>query len=332
MLIDRRGAAGVMAICGLVHPLALAGIVAVASASGVGGAAALIALAVLAGVALPPVSTCMRVVWARLAPPQERTAAYSLVYLVQELAILTGPLLLAAVIAAASASAALLVVAAVSGVGALGFAASVAGGGPLGESGGSPRARERFSVIRTRGIQLLLIVVALVGGVIGALDVAIPILATEHDAPAASGLLIAALSVGGIGGAAVYGSRQWRASPLRRLLVLLAMFTLLLIPLLAATGLVAVGALLLLAGLALNPSLTTFSLLVDQLVDGARAAEAFGWLSTAIAGGTGAGSAIAAAVAAGKHDAQPAFAVAVIAAAAALTSAWAARGVLARTR
>jgi hypothetical protein len=313
-----------MALCGIVHPLALAGIVAVSSSAGLGGGAALIVLAVLAGVALPPVSTCMRVVWARLAPLEERTAAYSLVYLVQELAILTGPLLLAAVIAAASASAALLVVAAVSGVGALGFAASV-GSESRGVAG-------RLGVIRVRSVQLLLIVMALVGMVIGALEVAVPTLATQHHAPAASGLLIAALSVGGIAGAAIYGARRWHATAVRRLLALLALLTALLAPLLAATRLVLVGVLLALAGMALNPSLTTFSLLVDEHVAGGRAAEAFGWLSTAIAGGTGAGSAIAAAVAAGKHDAQPAFAVAVIAACAALTSAWAARGVLARTR
>ncbi len=316
MLIDRRGSAGVMAICGIVHPLGLIGIVAVSQA------AALIALGIVAGIALPPVSTCMRVAWARLIAAENRTAAYSLVYLVQELAILTGPLLLAAVIAAASASAALVVVAVVSGIGTLGFAASVAGGG-AGHVHGA-----RFSVIRTRAVQLLLIVVALVGVVIGALEVGIPILATEHGAPAASGLLIAALSVGGIGGAAIYGSRQWRARPFPRLLALLAAFTAFLVPLIAATGLVLVGALLLFAGLALNPTLTTFSLLIDELVHAGRAAEAFGWLSTAIAGGTGAGSAIAAAIAAGHHDARPAFTVAVIAAAAALASAWAARKVL----
>ncbi len=316
MLIDRRGSAGVMAICGIVHPLGLIGIVAVSSAP------ALIALGIVAGIALPPVSTCMRVAWAQLIAAEDRTAAYSLVYLVQELAILTGPLLLAAVIAAASASAALVIVAAVSGIGTLGFAASVAGGAASHIHGA------RFSVIRTRAVQLLLIVVGLVGAVIGALEVAIPTLATEHGAPAASGLLIAAVSVGGIGGATIYGSRRWRATPFRRLLALLAVFTAFLVPLIVATGLVLVGVLLLLAGLALNPSLTTFSLLVDEHVTGTRAAEAFGWLSTAIAGGTGAGSATAAALASGKHDAQPAFAVAAAAAALALASAWAARGAL----
>jgi predicted MFS family arabinose efflux permease len=90
-------------------------------------------------------------------------------------------------------------------------------------------------------------------------------------------------------------------------------------------ALVAVGALLLLCGLALNPALTTISLLVDGHTPGPTAAEAFGWLSTGIAGGTGAASAIAGAVTQHGNTSRPAFLVAAIAAAAATATAAAAR-------
>ena len=70
--------------------------------------------------------------------------------------------------------------------------------------------------------------------------------------------------------------------------------------------------LLALAGVPLNPALATFSLLIDRYVPAGAAAETFGWLSTAIAGGTGAASALAAVVA-HRHDAPAAFAVAAIA-------------------
>jgi hypothetical protein len=83
-----------------------------------------------------------------------------------------------------------------------------------------------------------------------------------------------------------------------------------------APGLIVLGAVLALVGLPLNPSLTTISLLVDSHVSPASAAEAFGWLSTGIAGGTGLSSALAGAV---SHpgDPRPAFVVATIAAASA---------------
>lgn len=76
-LIDRRGASAPMALCGVIHPAALVGIVGLAQLKAPG--ISLIALGVLAGLALPPVSTCMRVLWGAVLPESERTAAYSLV-------------------------------------------------------------------------------------------------------------------------------------------------------------------------------------------------------------------------------------------------------------
>src|SRR6201995_948685 len=121
--IDRRGPRGLMVVTGVVHPAAVVAIVALSGAHAPG--AALIALGVIAGVSLPPVSTVERVAWGAASGDEDRTSAYSLVYLTQELAVLTGPLLLSVVIAASDASAALVTVAAVTCVGTLGFAASL---------------------------------------------------------------------------------------------------------------------------------------------------------------------------------------------------------------
>ena len=279
--IDRRGPRDVMALCGVTHALALGGIVGFSELHAPGGF--LVALGSLAGLALPPVSTSMRVEWANVVIGDDRTAAYSLVYLTQELAILTGPLILAGIIAAASASLALSAVAAIAAAGSVGFAASIRS--PGGHR--SPPVTPSGIVLRIRGMQLLLAVALLAGAVIGGLEVAAPTLATASGAPAAAGILIASLSVGGILGATIYGSRRWRARPSRRLLLLLALLTVALVLMIAAHSLLIVGALLLLAGIPLNPALTTFSLLVDQHVSPGGAGEAFGWLSTAIAGGTG---------------------------------------------
>lgn len=151
------------------------------------------------------------------------------------------------------------------------------------------------------------------GSGLGALEVAVPTLATAHRAPAAAGVLIALLSVGGIIGATIYGNRRWDARPAARLRWLLAFLTVALGLLLAVQGLWPAGALLLLVGIPLNPAITTFSLLVDQHVPTSAAGEAFGWLSSALAGGTGGASALAAALAQQQRDAQVAFAVAAIA-------------------
>jgi Major Facilitator Superfamily len=310
-LIDVRGPVGVMVACGVVHPAALIGIAGLASADVPG--ALLVGLGVLAGLALPPVSTSMRARWGELSDELERTAAYSLVYLVQEMSILAGPLILAALITVSSSSSALIGVAALAGAGTLGFAASM--GSDRATPGSVPHAPAMGrvgGVLRTAGVRFVLLVALLLGGVIGALEVAVPIFATGHGSPAAAGLLIAALSVGGIAGATVYGGRRWRVPPGRRLVALLGLMTVWLAALVPADTLLLAGALLLLVGGPLNPSLTTFSLLLDRYVPPGAAAEAFGWLSAAFAGGTGAASAIAAVVA-HRHDAQSAFVVAAIA-------------------
>lgn len=314
-----------MAVCGVTHALALAGIVVLSGIHAPGGL--LIVLGCLAGLALPPVSTSMRVEWGKAIAGNDHTAAYSLVYLTQELAILAGPLILAGMIAAASPSLALITVAACAAAGTVGFAASIRSSSER----GSPQAAPSGLVLRVRGLQVVLAVALFVGAVIGALEVAAPTLAAAHRKPAAAGLLIASLSVGGIVGATIYGSRRWHARPPARLLLLLAPLAAALALMIAADGLVAVGALLLLAGLALNPALTTFSLLIDQHVSARAAGEAFGWLSTAIAAGTGAASAIAAAVAQHSHDARAAFIVAAIAGAAATAVGLLARPTLDRT-
>jgi MFS family permease len=306
--IDRRGARGLMAATGVVHPAAVVAIVALSDAHAAG--VVLVALGVLAGAALPPVSTCMRVAWGTAMPGGDRTSAYSLVYLTQELAVLTGPLLLSAVLAASTASAALVTVAAVTGVGTLGFTASLPP--DLDQTTAVPRQRGG-ALLRAPGMRALIPAAGLVGAVIGAIAVGVPTFAAAHHAPAASGLLIAILSIGGITGAAVYGTRRWEREPAGRLLVLLAALSVAAAIAIAAPSLIVLGVALALVGLPLNPSLATISLVMDSHVSASSAAEAFGWLSTGLAGGAGLSSAIAGAV---SHPGQPrpAFVVAAVAA------------------
>lgn len=319
-LIDRRGARLVMLVCGPVHAAALIGLVAAAQSGS--GAWLLVVLSGIAGAALPPVSSSMRVEWGRLLPADERTAAYSVVFLTQELAILTGPLLVAAIVAIWSAKSALVAAAVIAGSATFAF-------GLFSGTGG----RGRSSVVaarspRSAAIPAVLSTTFLVGMTLGALQVATPALAIARGAPALGGVLIAALSVGGIIGALLYAGRRWSLDPSSRLLTLLCVVAMAATPLALAPPLIAVGVLLACAGFALNPVFTTTSLLVDRHSQH-RAAEAFGWMSTAVGGGTAAGNALAGALA--QHNGvSAAFLSAAIAAYAAVLVAVLARGRLGR--
>lgn len=282
-LIDSRGPRGVLAATAVVHVGALLGLVFCAAAGAPGWT--LVVLAWTAGAGLPPVSVALRIAWGQLVPADGRTAAYSLVYLVQELAILVGPLVFGVVIALAAASPALGLVAALAGLGTLAFSwvlrAEV-------RPAGQPRGR----VFEHRGMWILLGVVLLLGGSIGALQVGLPALATEHRSPAATGWLVAALSLGGVAGAASYGLRTWTLAPATRLAGLMVLLGASLAPLALIGSLPVFAAVLFLAGVVLNPALTTGSLLVDGLAPAAQA-EAFGWISTAIGAGAAAGAGVA---------------------------------------
>jgi MFS family permease len=168
-------------------------------------------------------------------------------------------------------------------------------------------------VVREHGGSLTL-AGAVVGAVSIAAGVARPVQGRLIDSRGAAGVMTVcgiahpAALIGIAGSSAVHGL-GWRAGAPRRLLVLLGLLTACLALLVAAGSLVAAGALLLCAGAPLNPALTTLSLLVDRHVAAGSAAEAFGWLSTSLAGGTGAASVIAAALTQ-HHNPRAAFIVA----------------------
>jgi MFS family permease len=302
-LIDRHGTRLVMLACGPVHAAALAGVVLVAWAGGT--VWAMVPLSALAGLVLPPVSVAMRVEWGRHVPPNERTAAFSLVYLTQEIALVTGPLLIA-VLVGLGAGIALITAGTISGVATVGFAA-------LGTTEGSiHEALVHTAAGRPTSLPAVLAVAFLLGAILGVFQVAAPSLAIARGVPAVGGVLIAAVSVGGITGAVLYGGIRWRADPATRLILLLGLLAVATTALAAVLPLVVVGALLALGGLALNPSFATTSLLVDRH-GGSRGAEAFGWMSTAGGSGTAAGNAVAGALA--QHNGfPPAFFAAAVAA------------------
>jgi predicted MFS family arabinose efflux permease len=296
-LIDTRGPRTVLVAIAVAHTGALLAFVPVARSSLPGVAA--IAVALVAGLSLPPVSQTQRLVWANLAG-EDRTAVYSVIGMVQEGALLAGPLLVGVLAGAASPSAALIAVALISGTGLLWLGLSV------------PNLRARSAEdqgrgpLRERAVRLVLMLEFLFGIALGAFEIGVPALATSEGHPSAAGFLFALGSVGGIGGGLVYGARYWRSSPRARLVVLLALNIVGFVLLVPIESLVAAGAALLVLGTVLTPVLTTLILLLD-LASPRFLAEAFGWSSTSSAIGSGAGAAVTGALAQ-HHGAGPAFA------------------------
>jgi predicted MFS family arabinose efflux permease len=298
-LIDTRGPRNVLLLVAAGHTVALLALVPIARSDLAG--VIVVAIALVAGLGLPPVSQTQRLVWAELAE-EDRTTVFSVVTLIQEGSILLGPLLVGVLAGAASPSAALIAVALCSGAGLawLGLLVPATPRDTAGEGGDGP--------LLERGVRIVLAMELLFGASLGALQIAVPALATSEGHPSAAGFLLALTSAGGIAGAIVYGGRRWHSSPRSRLIMLLALCAIgfgLLVP---SQGLVLAAFLLLALGVAVNPTLTTLIVLID-LASPRFAAEAFGWSSTSNAIGSGAGAAVTGALAQ-QHGAGPAFAVA----------------------
>jgi predicted MFS family arabinose efflux permease len=306
-MIDRHGPPAVLVPCAVLHFAGFAGLVAWTQAEGASWPVLLFAIPI--GLGEPPVSASMRIAWGRMADPEDRTAAYSVVTLTQELAVLLGPLLLAAIVAIASAAAAVLVVGGLASTGTIVLAAVL----PRHLHTDGPERRPH--ALGSAGVRLALAVNLIFALALGCIELGIPALAGERGVPAVSGLLLGAMSVGGILGAAVYASRRWGAEASARLTLLLAVYAVAIAPLTTTPSFALMVPPLLLAGAALNPVVTTVALLVEDHA-GAAAAEAFGWQSTSLAVGAAAGNALSGPLAQ-ANGAGAAFAAGVTAAAAA---------------
>lgn len=286
-LVDRFGRRHVLGPGAAVQTIVL--VVLVLAAHAGAGAMVLVALSALAGALWPPIAPSVRALLRDIVrDPGVRETAYALESVIQELVWITGPLVVAGVIAFASPSAAVLLSGAVSVSGTLLFVSS-----PAALGRGTRAARHGHSPVRAiPELRAMLGPIFLNGAAIGAIGVGLPALALHAGSRPASGLLLALWSAGSITGGLWYGSREWQAPLTARYRALLWTGVICMAPLIAARtipeGLV--GAVL--AGLVIAPVFSCQYALVGRTVPDGVETEAFTWVSSALVGGLAAGSAL----------------------------------------
>jgi MFS family permease len=261
------------------------------------GVPVLVVLAGLGGALLPPVAPVVRVLLRDVfEDPAVRETAYSFEAVVQELVFVSGPLIVALLIAFTSAGLAVALLGAVCVTGTALFLSS-----PIVRAADAAGARHDVSANRTSALaspelRALLGPVALTGTALGAVEVGLPALAIHAGSRPASGLLLALWSLGSMVGGLWYGSRAWRSPLRRRYQMLLVLTVLCMAPLIAARSIAAAGICSLIAGLTIAPTFSCQYALVGRSVSAGSETEAFTWVSAALIGGLAAGSAIGGAV------------------------------------
>ncbi|HEX6632843.1 MAG TPA: MFS transporter [Usitatibacter sp.] len=287
-IIDRQGPARLLWFTGTLQPLALVAILA-----GVKLGLAfpyVVAAAACAGAFATPITTLTRAVWRqKFEREEDRRTAFALDAVTIEINFTAGPAIMAAILAAAGATAAfgvaiffaVLAIAIFTTSPALRYFRRETGVrrhllGPLTE----PRLWIVFGA--TFGLTVAF----------GFLEVGYPAYATALGVPAVGGLLLGINSLGSAVGGAIYGGLHFRASVERQFAAAMALMA---APLLlhAVVGPVALFALVaFLAGALIAPSIAAQSTLVSRLAPSHYAAEAFTWSSTFIVSGLGAGMAL----------------------------------------
>jgi predicted MFS family arabinose efflux permease len=132
------------------------------------------------------------------------------------------------------------------------------------------------------------------GLVVGAVELGVPAVATQHGEPWLGGALLSAWSVTSVLVGVLYGMRPWpRALHLRMPVLVTGFGLLVLLMWLTASSLPLLVVAMLLAGGLITPQTTGQSLVVDVVAQPGTATEAFGWVVTAITVGAAVGQSLA---------------------------------------
>lgn len=314
-LVDRYGQPAVLLGFGALHATAL-WLLAALAASGA-SLRALTAVAVLAGTPAPLLAS-LRPLWGGLvASREELETAYAFQSVLNEVLYVFGPLAAGALAAAASPETALVVLAVAHLAGVSIFVATPASRRWRNEGGERPGWR---GALATAGMRTVVVLNVPMGVAYGVLEVAVPAFTAAHGSESAAGIALAALAAGSVVGGLVYGARRWRATPRRRLVLLLAAQAATLAPLALAPSIAALSLMLLVAGLAGAPLVALFFSVMDDVAPPGTATEATAWIVTAFALGAALGSGVAG-VAVERAGVDAALSASFVAAAVALAAA-----------
>lgn len=294
-LMDRLGARQVLL------PMA-AGLLAATAALGAAlathaAADVLVVLAAALGGVLPAVGPPLRTLWASLLPdPGDQSTAFAYESLAQDVGYVAGPAALGAVAAALSPIGALAASGVLIAAGALTLSTIPPTRQPPDAGPATPGPKPGPGVLRSLARAALAMFA--VGGALGAIDVSTPAFATQHGAPAISGLLLGAFSVGSAAGGLLYGARTWHSAPASRLRACVVVLALLLLLPAVSPSLPLLALALIASGVPLAAGLTTAYLVANDDVPAARRTEAFAWLSLTLNAGAALGNAAGGTIAA----------------------------------
>jgi MFS family permease len=309
-LVDARGQTPVLIVTAVACSGSLAGVALMNAAAPV---PAIAALALLAGFMQPPVAAAARALWGRRLDARALHSVLALEASLQELAFMLGPIVLVSLVSAGTPARGLLGAAAIFLVSTLVYAL---GPEPRSMRGSPPsHARRRGGAMALPGVRTLVLLAVTLGMSFGANEVGIAAFAEHAHHRGATGILLGLWGIGSLIAGLLAARRGPSREPVAELLRLHVILTVCNAALIAAPGVVGLGAMLAVAGAAIAPMFAVLYRLLAEVADEDSVTEAYSWELTGITAGVAIGSAVGGALASGP-GARAAFVAAAAATAA----------------
>ena len=236
-------------------------------------------VAVVAGATYPSISSLVRARWSKvLAGQPELRTAYSLESVLDEVIFVFGPPFVTVLAARAGAPPAVLTTVVLTVVGsALLLVQRSTEPEPAGD-----RHADRPSAISLPALRAVTVMMTMLGGVFGSIEVVTVAFANDRHRPELAGLILALYAGGSLCAGIVWGARPPQV-PLARQLLLLGIavpFTVAAFPFVHSPALLAMLAFA--AGLVVSPTLITLFQLTEALVPTEQLTEGLSWATTGI--------------------------------------------------
>lgn len=316
-LVDRIGQTGVLVVTAIADAMLLVLFALLPAGTPV---IALIGVAAGIGVARPPLSGCVRALIPTVVEPSQVRTAYAVESTSFELTFILGPPLALGLASAWSISGSLIVCAVLLASGTVLFALQ-----PVSRKWKpvANAARVRGAA-RSPGVQTFILILTMVGGIFGIVDVALPAAIKALGSTAAAGPVLGLWGVGSLLGGVVVARRfSGLLDDSKGLIALLVLLGLLHSALAGTTASIAAMAVVVtVAGATIAPTYTNIYSAIDRVAPRGTATEAFSWLESAVSGGTAGGAALAGALTQ-HYGSGKTFLAAGVFAVAALLVAWA---------
>jgi MFS family permease len=251
--------------------------------------------AVVAGLSLPPVGSCVRARWshALTGEPRSVQTAFALEAVADEIVFMIGPILVTVLATTVHPVAGLGTAIVLACVGTWFLAAQRATEPPP-----SPRAEIRGDrpTMPWRTVLPLTVVSLALGTQLGNAEVVTVAFSQEQGSRAYAGPLLAVWAFGSLLAGLASGAVHWRRGPDERLRWGTVLITLTMVPLTFVGSVPAMAAVLFVAGFAIAPTLIATMSLAEQRVPPARLIEGMAFVQTGIVAGVAPGAAIGGAV------------------------------------